>query len=324
MKYAHNILELIGNTPLVKLNKLTKAEPLILAKLESFNPGGSVKDRIGIVLLEQAEKEGKIKPGATIVEPTSGNTGVGLALACAIKGYKLICVMPDKVSKEKSQLLEAYGARCVICPTAVHPDDERSYYKVAERITKETPNAYMPHQYFNPANPLAHYLSTGPEIWEQTDHKITHFIAGMGTGGTICGTAKFLKEKNPDIKIIGVDTIGSVYTDYFYKKIMIEPHTYLIDGIGEDLIPSIIDFNLIDDIIQVEDKTAYEMTIQLAREEAIFAGNSSGAAVHVALKVASSAPLNSIIVVLLPDTGERYLTKLNKDWFASHHFNFPE
>lgn len=323
MKFANNILELIGKTPLVKLNKVNDNSNLVLAKLESFNPGGSVKDRIGIYMLEKAEQEGKIKAGATIIEPTSGNTGVGLALACIIKGYKLICVMPDKVPKEKKYLLEAYGAECVICPTDVDPEDERSYYKTAERLSKEIPNSFMPQQYYNPMNPYAHYATTGPEIWEQTDHKITHFVAGVGTGGTICGTSKYLKEQNPNIISIGVDTIGSVYTDYFYKGIMIQPKPYLIDGIGEDFIPGTVDFKYIDKIIQIEDKEAYEMTILLAQKEGILSGSSSGAAVAAAVKIAKEAPSNSVIVVLLPDTGERYLSKLNKEWFEKHGLRFP-
>lgn len=323
MRFANNILELIGKTPLIKLNKINSTKNLILAKLESFNPGGSVKDRIGIFMIEQAEKEGKITSGATIIEPTSGNTGVGLALACIIKGYKLICVMPDKVPKEKRYLLEAYGAKCVICPTDVDPEDERSYYKTAERLSKEIPNSYMPQQYYNPMNPYAHYCTTGPEIWEQTDNKITHFVAGVGTGGTICGVSKFLKEHNSKIKVIGADTIGSVYTDYFYKGVMVKPKPYLIDGIGEDFIPGTVDFKYIDEIIPIEDKEAYEMTMRLVREEGILAGSSSGAAVAAAVKVAKKTEEASVIVVLLPDTGERYLSKLNKEWFQQHGLNFP-
>ncbi|OGF58835.1 MAG: cystathionine beta-synthase [Candidatus Fischerbacteria bacterium RBG_13_37_8] len=324
MRYAKNMLELIGKTPLVKLNKVTSTKHIILVKLESFNPGGSVKDRIGIFMLEQAEKEGKIKPGATIIEPTSGNTGVGLALACILKGYKLICVLLDKAPQEKIRLLEAYGAKCIVCPTNVPPDDEQSYYKTAERLSKEIPNSYMPQQYQNPMNPLAHYTTTGPEIWEQTEHKLTHFVCGIGTGGTIYGVAKYLKEQNSTIKIIGVDTVGSVYTDYFYTHKLPEPKPYLIDGIGEDMIPGTIDFAYIDSIIQITDKEAYEMTIRLVREEAILTGSSSGAAIAAVLKVAPSLPLESVTVVLLPDTGVKYLSKINKEWYKEHNFYYPD
>lgn len=321
MKYANSILDLIGNTPLVKLNKIIPSNILILAKLEEFNPGGSVKDRIGIKMIEQAEIEGKIKPGGTIIETTSGNTGVGLALACLLKGYKLICVILDKAPKEKIHLLEVYGAKCILCPADVPPDDERSYYKTAERLSKEIANSCMSQQYYNPINPETHYLTTGPGIWEQTDHKITHFVCGIGTGGTIYGAAKFLKEKNKDIQVIGVDTVGSVYTDYFYKGILPEPKPYLIDGIGEDMIPATVDFSYIDSVVQIGDKEAYEMIIKLARQEAILAGSSSGASI---VKIAPSLPANSIVVVLLPDSGVKYLSKSNKEWFKKHNFEFPE
>lgn len=317
MEVANSILDLIGQTPIVRLRKVVPEQKTVLAKLESFNPGGSVKDRIGIFMIQKAEEDGLLKPGSTVVEPTSGNTGVGLALVCALKGYQLVCVMPDKVPHEKVYLLEAYGAECVLCPTLVPPDDPRSYYKTAERIARER-NAFMPQQYYNPENPRAHYMTTGPEIWRQTDGQITHFVAGVGTGGTISGTGKYLKEQNPDIRVIGVDTVGSVYTEYFRTGNLPEPKPYLIDGIGEDFIPGTVDFSVIDDIIQVSDRDAYQMTLRLAREEAILAGSSSGAAVWAACEVARQSPPDAVIVVLLPDTGERYLSKLNRKWLLEH------
>lgn len=318
MQYAQNILQLIGHTPLVRLNRVVSSKVLVLAKLESFNPGGSVKDRIGIFMIEQAEKEGRLKPGDKIVEPTSGNTGVGLALASVIKGYQLICVMPDKVPEEKIYLLEAYGAECIICPTDVAPEDPRSYYRTAERLANELP-AFMPQQYYNPNNPLAHYVTTGPEIWEQTEGKITHLVVGVGTGGTMSGSAKYLKERNPRIKVIGVDTFGSVYTEYFCTGRIPEPHPYLIDGIGEDFIPGTVNLELLDDIIQVSDRDAYQMTLRLAKEEGILTGSSGGAAVWAAAEVAKVLNEDSLVVVILPDTGERYLSKLNKEWLAKHN-----
>ena len=318
MKFANTILDLIGNTPLVRLHRVVPPDRWVLAKLESMNPGGSVKDRIGIAMIERAERAGWIRPGATIVEPTSGNTGVGLALVCALKGYRLICVMPDKVPKEKVELLRAYGAECVLCPTDVPPDDERSYYRTAERLVREIPNAYMPQQYFNPANPEAHYQTTGPEIWRQTDGRVTHFVAGMGTGGTITGVARYLKEQNPTIRIIGVDPVGSVYGPYFRTGQMVPPRPYLIDGIGEDFIPETIDFRYIDEVITVSDRDAYQMTLRLAREEAILCGNSSGAAVWAAAQIAARASPDDVIVVLLPDTGERYLSKFSVEWLRAH------
>ncbi len=318
MEYANTILDLIGNTPLVRLHRVVPPDRWVLAKLESMNPGGSVKDRIGIAMLERAEQAGWIRPGATIIEPTSGNTGVGLALVCALKGYRLLCVMPDKVPKEKIALLQAYGAECVLCPTDVPPDDERSYYRTAERLAREIPNAYMPQQYFNPANPEAHYQTTGPEIWRQTDGRVTHFVAGMGTGGTITGVARYLKEQNPAVRVIGVDPVGSVYAPYFRTGKMASPRPYLIDGIGEDFIPETIDFRYIDEVVTVTDRDAYQMTLRLAREEAILCGNSSGAAVWAAARIAERATPDDVIVVLLPDTGERYLSKFNAAWLRAH------
>ena len=317
MEFADTILDLIGGTPLVRLHRVVPPGPTVLAKLESFNPGGSVKDRIGIQMIEQAEREGRLHPGATVVEPTSGNTGVGLALVCALKGYRLICVMPDKVPREKIHLLEAYGAECVICPTNVPADDPRSYYRTAERLARELP-AFMPQQYYNPNNPGAHYATTGPEIWRQTDGAVTHLVVGVGTGGTITGTGRYLKEQNSAVRVIGVDTFGSVYTEYFRTGRLPEPRPYLIDGIGEDFIPGTVDLSIIDEMIQVTDRDAYRMTMRLAREEGILTGSSGGAAVWAAAEAAASLGSESVMVVLLPDTGERYLSKLNKDWLEEH------
>ena len=321
MKYANNVLELIGDTPLVRLNVVTKGiKATVLAKAEFLNPGGSVKDRIGVSMLLDAEKKGLIKPGATIIEPTSGNTGVGLALVASLRGYKAIFVMPDKMSDEKEQLLRSFGAEVVRTPTNVAPDDERSNYKVAERLVRETPNAFSPNQYMNPSNPQAHYETTGPEIWRDTEGNVTHFIAGVGTGGTISGTARFLKEKNPEVKIIGVDPVGSLFFGRFYKKEE-NVHPYKIEGIGEDFLPETTDLSLIDDIIQVTDREAFTMTRRLVREEGLLAGGSSGAAVHGALKIAEQLDKDAVVVVLLPDSGRNYLsTTFNDDWMKENGF----
>ena len=322
MEYFKDILESIGHTPLLRLNLVTKGyKPLILAKCEFFNPGGSVKDRIGITMIDAAEKKGLLKPGGTIIEPTSGNTGMGLALVAALRGYRCIFTIPDKMSQEKINLVKALGARVVICPTAVPPDHPESYYKVAERLNKEIPNSFLPYQYHNPANPEAHYATTGPEIWEQTDGKVTHFVCGMGTGGTISGVGKFLKEKRKKVKVIGVDPLGSILKDYFYTKEMTKPHTYKIEGIGEDFVPTTTWFEYVDDVVKVGDKEAYLMTRRLAREEGILVGSSSGAAVVGALKVAENLGKGDVMVVLLPDTGERYLSKAHNDeWLKEHGF----
>ncbi len=317
MRYYNNILELIGRTPLIKLNNIVPRDgPLVFVKAEFLNPGGSVKDRIGIKMIEVAEREGLLKPGGTIVEPTSGNTGMGLALAAVLKGYKMVFTMPDKMSKEKEDLLRAFGGEVIRCPTAVEPDDPRSYYKVAERIVKETPNAYSPNQYFNLNNPQAHYETTGPEIWEDTDGKITHFVAGVGTGGTISGVGKYLKEKNPNVQIIGADPEGSVYHHLFYNTEG-EIHPYLIEGIGEDFHPPTADLSVIDEIIVVKDSEAFRMARDLARKEGIFVGSSSGAAMFAALKIAERLKdqKDAVIVVLFPDTGRNYLSTLfNDNW----------
>lgn len=322
MRYFESILDTIGKTPLVKLPKvMAGARGLVLAKLEMFNPGGSVKDRIGQKMIEDAERKGLLKAGGTIIEPTSGNTGMGLAMVGAIKGYRTVFTIPDKMSREKLDLLKAFGARVVVTPTAVPPDHPESYYKVAERIHKETPNSILPNQYANQANPRAHYETTGPEIWEDTDGKVTHFVCGIGTGGTVSGVGKFLKEKNPKVRVIGVDPLGSVLKDYFYKKEIIKAHTYKIEGIGEDFIPETTWFDVIDEIVKVSDKEAFLMARRLAREEGILAGSSSGAAVVAALQVVETLTPGDVMVVLLPDTGARYLSKAhNEEWLKEQGY----
>ncbi|HLE54162.1 MAG TPA: cystathionine beta-synthase [Thermoplasmata archaeon] len=322
MRYYNNILETIGNTPLVKLPRLAAdVEPLFLAKMEMFNPGGSVKDRIGEKMIEEAEQKGLLKPGGTIIEPTSGNTGMGLAMVGAIKGYRLVFTIPDKMSREKLDLLKAFGARVVVTPTAVPPESPESYYKVAERIHAETPNSILPNQYANPANPQAHYETTGPEIWRDTDGKVTHFVCGMGTGGTISGVGKYLKEQNPKIQVIGVDPLGSILKDHYYKKEGMKSHPYKIEGIGEDFIPGTMWFEYVDGIEKVSDKEAYLMTRRLAREEGILAGSSSGAALVGALRVAEGLSKDDVLVVLFPDTGSRYLSKAhNEEWLKEQGY----
>ena len=316
MQIYENILETIGNTPLVKLRRFAPAGATVAAKLEFFNPGSSNKDRIGLALIEAGRRSGLLKPGGTIVEPTSGNTGLALAMAAAQLGYKLVCTAPDKISKEKTSLLRAFGAEVITCPTSVAADDPRSYYKVAERIRDER-GAYLPNQYENPANPEAHYASTGPEIWKQTDGKITHWVAGVGTGGTIGGTAKYLKEQNPAIRVIGIDSVGSVYA-YYLKEGKLPPadqiHQYLIDGIGEDFMPTTVWWDYIDEIVTIDDRSAYRAVFELARKESILVGSSAGAAAAGARQIAAKADPNALVVTLFPDSGERYLSKLNPDW----------
>jgi cystathionine beta-synthase len=315
-----NILETLGNTPLVKLRRFHPDGAVLAAKVESFNPGSSVKDRIGPALIEAGERSGALKPGGTVVEPTSGNTGVGLAMAAVLKGYRLICTAADKIPAEKIALLQAFGVEVITCPTNVPADDPRSYYKVAERIRDEQ-GAYLPYQYYNQANPQAHYDTTGPEIWKQTDGKISHWVAGIGTGGTISGVAKFLKEKNPDIRVIGVDTVGSIYKHYKeHGELPPEDqiHQYLIDGIGEDFLPSSVWFDYIDEVITVDDKAGYRATLDLARQEGIFCGSSGGAAAEGARRVARDLPDDALVITLFPDSGERYLSKLNREWMSRH------
>ena len=324
MKVSENILETIGNTPLVRLNKITSMiDAQVLAKLEFFNPGASVKDRMAIKMVEDAEKSGLLKPGGTIVEGTSGNTGMGLALAAIVKGYKLICVSTDKQSKEKFDVLRAMGAKVIVCPTNVSADDPKSYYSVSERIGKETPNSWYVNQYDNPSNAMAHYEQTGPEIWDQTDGKITHFIVGVGTGGTISGVAKFLKEKNPKIKIWGIDTYGSVFKKYHETGIYDENeiYPYSTEGIGEDILPKNVDFGLIDFFEKVTDKDAALYTRKLAKQEGIFAGNSCGAAIKGLIQLKDRLSSNDVVVVLLHDSGSRYIGKIyNEDWMKSKNF----
>ncbi|MBU2020172.1 MAG: pyridoxal-phosphate dependent enzyme [Bacteroidetes bacterium] len=324
MKIYNNILETIGNTPIVKLNKLTKSvKATVLAKIETTNPGNSVKDRMAVKMVEDAEKAGLIKPGGTLIEGTSGNTGMGLALACIIKGYKLICVLNDKQSKEKMDILRAVGAEVVVCPTAVDPSDPRSYYSVSKRLASEIPNSWYVNQYDNLSNRQAHYEQTGPEIWEQTDGKITHFVVGVGTGGTISGVGKYLKEKNPNIKIWGIDTYGSVFKKYKETGIFDENeiYPYITEGIGEDILPANVDFDVIDLFEKVTDKDAAVYTRRLAREEGIFVGNSAGAAVKGILQLKDKLTEDDVVVVLFHDHGSRYVGKMfNDDWMRERGF----
>lgn len=324
MKYAKNILETIGNTPLVKINKLTNEIPaLVLAKVETFNPGNSVKDRMAVKMIEDAEADGRLKPGGTIIEGTSGNTGMGLALGAIVKGYKLICVISDKQSKEKMDILRAVGAKVVVCPTDVEPTDPRSYYSVSKRLAEETPNAWYVNQYDNPSNAIAHYEQTGPEIWEQTEGKITHFVVGVGTGGTISGVAKYLKEKNPNIKCWGIDTYGSVFKKYHETGIFDENeiYSYITEGIGEDILPKNVDFSLIDGFTKVTDKDAAVFTRKLALEEGIFVGNSAGAAIKGVLQLKEHFKPEDVVVVLFHDSGSRYVGKMfNDDWMRERGF----
>lgn len=324
MEFHENILTTIGGTPLVRLNSVTSGlEPTILAKVEFFNPGGSVKDRIGWPIIEDAEREGRLRPGGTIVEATSGNTGVGLAIAAAIKGYRCIFVMPDKMSQEKILLLRAFGARVVVTPTAVEPEDPRSYYSVARRLVDETPNSILANQYYNPVNPQAHYATTGPEIWQQTAGRITHLITGMGTGGTITGAGRFLKEQNPNIQIVGVDPIGSILYELHRSGTYTTAEGYKVEGIGEDFLPGTTDLSIIDEIVQVNDRESLMMTRRLVREEGIFSGGSCGAAVVGAVKYIQHHRLgpDAVVVIILPDSGSRYLSKVfDDDWMRENGF----
>lgn len=324
MKYNKTILETIGNTPLVKINSITKDIPaLVLAKVETVNPGNSIKDRMALKMIEDAEKDGRLKPGGTIIEGTSGNTGMGLAIAAVIKGYKCIFTTTDKQSKEKVDALRAFGAEVVVCPTDVDPEDPRSYYSVSSRLVSEIPNAWKPNQYDNPSNAIAHYEQTGPEIWEQTDGKITHLVVGVGTGGTICGTGKYLKEKNPNIKILGIDTYGSVFKKYketgIFDKNEIYP--YITEGIGEDFLPQNVDFNIIDHFEKVTDKDAAVMTRRIPREEGIFVGNSAGSAMAGLMQMKHMFKEGDVVVVIFHDHGTRYLGKMfNDDWMRDRGF----
>ena len=314
MKYKKNILETVGHTPLIQLTKITKGlKPLILVKAEFFNPGGSVKDRPALKMIEEAEKSGLLKPGGTIIEPTSGNTGVGLAQAAAVKGYRCILVMPDKMSEEKFALLKAYGAEVVKVPTTATSSPE-SYNNVAQRLATEIHGAFLPNQFQNPDNPNAHYETTGPEIWEDTDGKVTYYVAGVGTGGTVSGTAKYLKEKNPKVQVIGIDPDGSIYSGNYSKS-------YKVEGIGEDFLPRNVNLSLIDKFERVSDKDAFETTIKLATEEGILAGGSAGAAVFGGLRVAKGLKESDVMVIILPDTGRAYISKIfSEKWMKEMGF----
>ena len=323
--YYNSIIETIGNTPLIKLNKVAKDVPgTVLVKVEYFNPGNSMKDRIGLKMVEDAEKAGLLKPGGTIIEGTSGNTGMGLALAAIAKGYKCIFTLNDKQSQEKINVLRALGAEVVVCPTNVAPGDPRSYYSVAKKLNKEIPNSFYPNQYDNLSNREAHYEATGPEIWEQTEGKITHYAAGVGTGGSMCGTSRFLKEQNPNVVTVGIDSYGSVFKKYKETGIFDEKeiYPYMTEGIGEDILPKNVDFDLIDTFVKVTDKDSAIMTRQLAREEGLFIGWSCGAAVYGALEYArENLKEDDLMVVILPDHGTRYLGKVyNDDWMKDHGF----
>ncbi len=314
-QYCENALAAIGHTPLVKLNKVTDgAECLVLAKVEYVNPGGSVKDRPAVAMLDEAERTGQLKPGGTIVEPTSGNTGSGLAMAAAIRGYRCILVMPDKMSKEKIDLLKAYGAEVVVTPSNVPSDSAESYYGVANRLSSEIPGAFQPNQFHNHHNPDAHYRSTGPEIWEQTRGTITHFVAGIGTGGTISGTARYLKDQNPKVHVVGADPEGSIYSGD-------TPRSYAVEGIGMNYLPETVDLKVIDEVVRVSDRESFLMARRIAREEGLLVGGSSGTAAVAAVKLAKTLPKDSIVVVVFPDSGRGYMSKIfNDEWMIANGF----
>ncbi len=325
LRVFDDILQTIGRTPLVHLKRLGHGLPCsIYAKVEFFNPGGSIKDRIAVNIIEEAERSGRLKPGGTVVESTSGNTGLGLAMVCAKKGYKAIFVLPDKMSQEKIRLLRAFGAKVVVTPTALAPEDPRSYYNVAKRLVAETPNAILANQYHNPENPRSHYLTTGPEIWEQTGGRVTDVVIGMGTGGTISGTGRFLKEQNPAIRIIGVDPVGSLLLETWQQGHLadtVATKTYKVEGIGEDFLPSTLDLSVIDDVIRIGDKESFLWARRLVKEEAIFAGGSSGSAIAAAVRYAQNLPSDRLVVVILPNSGSRYLSKFYDDqWMQENGF----
>ncbi len=319
---CRNILEAVGHTPLVRLNRLTeglKAE--VYVKVDYMNPGGSVKDRIAITMIDDAERRGLLKPGGTIIEGTSGNTGMGLALLAAVRGYKVIFTITDKQSKEKIDLLKALGAEVIVCPTAVEPEDPRSYYSVARKLAATLPNSYYPNQYENPMNIEAHYKTTGPEIWEDSEGKITHFVIGLGTGGTVTGVARYLKEKNPQVKVVGVDPIGSLYYEFFKTGKVGKATTYVVEGIGEDFFPKTMDLSVLDDILQITDRDCFLWTRRLARQKAIFTGGSGGGCVYAALQVAKGLGGEGFVVAFLPDSGMRYLSKVyNDEWMRDNRY----
>ncbi len=322
MQFSENVLKAIGNTPLVKLNKLVGPnDATVLVKCEFMNPGGSIKDRMAVHIIEKAEREGRLKPGGTIVENTSGNTGFGVAMVAAVKGYRCIFTMPDKMSQEKINALKAMGAEVVVTPTNVPAEDPRSYYETAKRLARETPGSFMLNQYHNPDNIEAHYLSTGAEVWSQTEGKLDYFVAGMGTGGTMSGAGKYLKEKKPGIKNVGVDPMGSVYASYFKTGKLSTPHVYKVEGIGEDMLCKAMDFSVLDDVRQVDDKQCFTAARRLAREEGIFAGGSSGAAVHAACEIAREAGKGKVVVAILTDGGRPYISKFyNDEWMKDNGF----
>jgi cystathionine beta-synthase len=319
---CNNILEAVGRTPLVRLNRINQGlKPQIYVKADFLNPGGSVKDRIGITMIDDAEKKGSLKPGGTIIEGTSGNTGMGLALVAAVRGYKMIFTITDKQSKEKIDLLKALGAEVIVCPTAVAPEDPRSYYSVAQKLAKEMPNSYYPNQYANPMNPEAHYRTTGPEIWDDTEGKITHFVCGAGTGGTISGVGKYLKEKNPNVKVIGVDPIGSLYYEKVKQGTVGKAATYVVEGIGEDFFPTTMNLAMMDDVMQVNDEECFVVARRLVKMEGLFTGGSGGGCISATLRLAKDLGPEAFIVAFLPDTGMRYLSKVyNDEWMRERGY----
>src|SRR5215813_9634195 len=319
---CNNILEAIGRTPLVRLNRINQGlRPQIYAKADYVNPGGSVKDRIGITMIDEAEKKGLLKPGGTIIEGTSGNTGMGIALVAAVRGYKMVFTITDKQSKEKVDLLKALGAEVIVCPTAVEPEDPRSYYSVAKKLAREIPNSFYPNQYENPMNPEAHYRTTGPEIWDDSEGKITHFVCGVGTGGTISGVGKYLKEKNPNVKIIGVDPIGSLYYEKVKKGTVGKATTYVVEGIGEDFFPTSMNLEILDDILQVNDEECFVVARRLVKLEGLFTGGSGGGCISATLRLAKDLGPEAFVVAFLPDTGMRYLSKVyNDEWMRERNY----
>src|SRR5271166_4104938 len=319
---CRNILEAMFNTPLIRLNRVAKDVPAeVYVKADYLNPGGSVKDRIGVSMIDDAERRGLLKPGGTIIEGTSGNTGMGLALVAAVRGYKVVFTITDKQSREKIDLLKAFGAEVIVCPTAVEPGDPRSYYSVAKKLAREIPNAFYPNQYENSMNPEAHYRTTGPEIWDDTEGKITHFVCGMGTGGTISGVGKYLKEKNPAVKIVGVDPFGSLYYDSFKTGALAKAKTYVVEGIGEDFFPTTMDMKILDDVMQVNDEECFVVARRLVKMEGLFTGGSGGGCISAALRMAKDLGPEAFIVAFLPDTGMRYLSKVyNDEWMRERGY----
>jgi cystathionine beta-synthase len=319
---ANNILEVIGKTPLVRLNRIAKeVPPEVYVKADYLNPGGSVKDRIAVYMIDEAERKGLLRPGGTIVEGTSGNTGMGLALVAAVRGYKIVFTITDKQSREKIDLLKAFGAEVIVCPTAVEPEDPRSYYSVAKKLAREIPNSFYPNQYENQANPDAHYWATGPEIWQDSEGKVTHFVCGLGTGGTATGVGRFLKEQNSNVQVIGVDPVGSLFHEYAKTGQVGKAHTYVVEGIGEDILPGTLDFSVLDDVLQVNDEECFLWARRLAKREGIFTGGSGGGCISAALRLAKDCKATDFVVAFLPDSGTRYLSKIfNDSWMREHGY----